>query len=507
MVFIENVLPRYNILINNKYDIINTSNDDFHIVIYYISEDKCKIIIRRLDENCGWGVNLKILLYDNDDINKTEQISLGSSYLNHKIIYVYTHIKLEQTKYRIQGIPKIIFQTTFDKNITNISHHNSILTILELNPEYEYRLLDDNECRDFIKNNFDNNILSAYDLIVPGAYKSDLFRYCYLYVNGGCYFDCKMILRKPLHKIINPDDDLILCKDIKEGYYNAVMMSSKENNKLLIVINDCVNKIHDICKINLTDYYDNHLKRYINNQDALWLTGPIHLYYSIKNFINEDHVAKLEHKHMRKNRKNINIKHTYQELYVEYNNEIVITKFYNGYNNPSNHYSKLFEEKKIIYKNIVIIDKYKFLLHPYLTNDTFHFYIFNNNTIIIERIDINSGWSNNINLKIIEDDINKTHNINVNKSDNKYKIISVDNIFDKPNLIKYYMNTNNEYNDTFDVNIVEHNNIYKMIVIRSDLNTGWGQNLELFVKMYDDKEYTFLIGQSDYNVKIITIHL
>ena len=46
-------------------------------------------------------------------------------------------------------------------------------------------------CREFIKNNFDLDILNAYDILKPGAFKADLWRCCILYIYGGIYLDIK----------------------------------------------------------------------------------------------------------------------------------------------------------------------------------------------------------------------------------------------------------------------------------------------------------------------------
>jgi mannosyltransferase OCH1-like enzyme len=59
------------------------------------------------------------------------------------------------------------------------------------NPEFNHYLYDENECREFIKNNFHKNVLNAYNSLVPSSYKSDLWRYCILYINGGVYRDIK----------------------------------------------------------------------------------------------------------------------------------------------------------------------------------------------------------------------------------------------------------------------------------------------------------------------------
>ena len=54
MVYISNLKPRKNNLIFNNYFIVNNFQIDFHIVIYYLTKNKCKIILRRLDKEEGW---------------------------------------------------------------------------------------------------------------------------------------------------------------------------------------------------------------------------------------------------------------------------------------------------------------------------------------------------------------------------------------------------------------------------------------------------------------------
>ena len=58
-----------------------------------------------------------------------------------------------------------------------------------LNSEYEYNLCDSNERENFIKNNFPKKVYDAYCRLLPGIYKTDLWKYCILYMHGGIYTD------------------------------------------------------------------------------------------------------------------------------------------------------------------------------------------------------------------------------------------------------------------------------------------------------------------------------
>jgi mannosyltransferase OCH1-like enzyme len=63
--------------------------------------------------------------------------------------------------------------------------------LMEENVELKFHLYDEEDCREFIKNNFDEDVLDAYNSLIPCSYKSDLWRFCVLYINGGIYVDIK----------------------------------------------------------------------------------------------------------------------------------------------------------------------------------------------------------------------------------------------------------------------------------------------------------------------------
>ena len=84
------------------------------------------------------------------------------------------------------NIPAYVFQTWNNKKLPPKMYY-IMKQMKQNNPNFRFYLFDDNDCRKFIKSNFDSNILNAYDSLIPGAYKSDLWRLCVLYKNGGIY--------------------------------------------------------------------------------------------------------------------------------------------------------------------------------------------------------------------------------------------------------------------------------------------------------------------------------
>jgi mannosyltransferase OCH1-like enzyme len=144
-------------------------------------------------------------------------------------------------------IPYVIYQTWKTKDLPSILE-TAVQNIKEMNPGFKHELYDDNDCREFIKNFFPVQILFAYDTLVPGAYKADLWRYCILYLRGGIYIDIKY---SPVGKFsfldILPSEHL--CKDRgeffknKNGVYNAVMIMKAGNP----ILKECIHRIFENC--------------------------------------------------------------------------------------------------------------------------------------------------------------------------------------------------------------------------------------------------------------------
>lgn len=239
-------------LISNSYILILPKNkkDEFHIVIYFLAENKIEIVVRKLNNEHGWDYDLKVRIDD-------KIISIGSSENNFKIIDYYTDFKVNFLEHKsLNFIPKQIMQTN-DLIVRNFNHYNTILSILEKNPDYAYIYYNDLDCRNFIIENFkesltnysqDENevvdVLKAYDLLKYGALRADLFRYCYLFVNGGIYIDSKITCKTSLDIIIDENDKFIICDDDAENsYYNGIIITEKNNYNILQMLKEAIQNI------------------------------------------------------------------------------------------------------------------------------------------------------------------------------------------------------------------------------------------------------------------------
>lgn len=79
-----------------------------------------------------------------------------------------------------------------------ISDHNrspsalvkeKISSLRAMYPECDYKMYNNSDLLEFLKNNFSSDVLEAYHTVKPYAFKADLGRYCLLYMYGGYYFD------------------------------------------------------------------------------------------------------------------------------------------------------------------------------------------------------------------------------------------------------------------------------------------------------------------------------
>ena len=133
-------------------------------------------------------------------------------------------------------IPKKIYQSWKTKNIPDFLEKN-VNIIISLNPEYEYLLYDDEHCRNFLLENFGINYANAFDVLIPGAFKCDFWRYAMLYVNGGIYIDMDMVPLVSFDSVIKKDDEFLSILDREDngspGIYQS-FIACKPNHPILL---------------------------------------------------------------------------------------------------------------------------------------------------------------------------------------------------------------------------------------------------------------------------------
>jgi hypothetical protein len=157
-------------------------------------------------------------------------------------------------------IPFHIFQTWHSLDLPPKMKEN-IEQLKQENPQFHHHLYDDAMCRDFITDHFHENVVYAYDKLKPGAYKSDLWRYCILYVYGGIYLDIKYkcvngfkFLELTDKEYYVKDRNYSISDDIPgcHGIYQALLASFPQRK----LYYDCIQKIVKNCINNKYNYND-----------------------------------------------------------------------------------------------------------------------------------------------------------------------------------------------------------------------------------------------------------
>ena len=150
-----------------------------------------------------------------------------------------------QAPFIFQKIPRIIIQTN-EKDMVPEDMAKASQTIIDANPEYEYIYFDDQRALEYISENFPENIINAYEKVKPGAYKADLFRYCFLYKNGGVYIDTGMKEIMPLKDLIKPEDNFISPEDNNtRGLYNAFICCAPSHPIIKAALDESVYNIEN----------------------------------------------------------------------------------------------------------------------------------------------------------------------------------------------------------------------------------------------------------------------
>ena len=140
-------------------------------------------------------------------------------------------------------IPLNIFQTWSTLDLLPYMKINRE-KLIKQNPEFTHYLYDDDMCRKFISENFEEDILYTFNKLKPGAYKADLWRYCILYKKGGIYLDIKYSCVNGFKLIYLTDKEYYVrdrtINNINCGIYNGLIVSLPYNNSLLKAIYNIV---------------------------------------------------------------------------------------------------------------------------------------------------------------------------------------------------------------------------------------------------------------------------
>lgn len=133
-------------------------------------------------------------------------------------------------------IPLNIFQTW--DNLTPRMRWE-IQRIKKMNPQFKHRVFTDRQCLEFIRKHFEPQVATAYQRLIPAAYRADLWRYCVLYIHGGIYMDIKYVPNNNFSFMELVDAEHFVVDHNGRDMYNGFMVC-KPNNPILRRAIDCI---------------------------------------------------------------------------------------------------------------------------------------------------------------------------------------------------------------------------------------------------------------------------
>ena len=98
------------------------------------------------------------------------------------------------------------------------------------NKEFKFYFYNDDNMRQFIKINYDKRVFRSFNRMIPGTFKSDLFRFCILYKYGGLYLDIKTELIEPITTTFEDTSLMYVVLALNNNHiYNGIIHTPKNN--------------------------------------------------------------------------------------------------------------------------------------------------------------------------------------------------------------------------------------------------------------------------------------
>lgn len=191
-------------------------------------------------------------------------------------------------------VPRIVHQTWFEP-VTKEKYPNMSRLIESWKQSgWEYNFYDDDTAAEFLSTHFPPEVREAYDSILPGAFKADLFRYCVLLIRGGIYADMDVLLTSNLDEVVDNDVGFMTPMDSpgtkvnrRSCLWNGLMAVAPGHPLLARTIEFVVNNIRN--RFTSVDYDDmlcpTPIFHVSHTVDTLFTCGPCILGGGINNLL------------------------------------------------------------------------------------------------------------------------------------------------------------------------------------------------------------------------------
>ena len=181
---------------------------------------------------------MKKMLYGNPDI-------LGATITFHDLNKLVSQENNAQLKSK-KKIPKILFRTSaVEREKLSVELQKILVDSKEQNRGYQQVYFNDVDINEFITNEFPEYI-KAYQSLVPGAYKADLFRLLALYKYGGIYNDIGHRFLVPIEQLLDGNDEFIAATEVSHhgsyahALYNGILAAYPYHPIIKFMIDDIV---------------------------------------------------------------------------------------------------------------------------------------------------------------------------------------------------------------------------------------------------------------------------
>ena len=180
-------------------------------------------------------------------------------------------------------VPRIVHQTWFEP-VTKEKYPNMSRLIASWERSgWTYNFWSDEKAAAFLSTHFPPEVREAYDSVLPGAFKADLFRYCVLLIQGGVYADMDVLLESNLDAVVSGDVGFMVPMDSpgtkigrRSCLWNGLMAVAPGHPFLAKTIELVVNNIRN--RFTSVDYDDMLCPRPIfqisHSVDTLFTCGP-----------------------------------------------------------------------------------------------------------------------------------------------------------------------------------------------------------------------------------------
>lgn len=134
-------------------------------------------------------------------------------------------------------IPKIIWQTYKDP-FDQLQPYmiEAINTWKNLNPNYEYYYMDDQQAADFVLKEYGQEWYDIFINLPIGVMRGDVWRYMVIYKYGGVYTDLDTECLKPISNWMNEDHEMIVCPENNIHFCQWTFAASAGNPVLKAVL-------------------------------------------------------------------------------------------------------------------------------------------------------------------------------------------------------------------------------------------------------------------------------